>query len=661
MIKQQLLSSAASLVQGASCLCLAVLLFLCAIIYIPGLDGPFLFDDQSNIVQNTLLHVDGSEVDEFRVAAFSSGSGPLSRPVTMLTFALNYAFGDTSSPYVFKLTNLIVHLTIGLFIYLLVRVLLLSPANRARYFTLNEFIALASAAIWLIHPLQVSTVLYPVQRMAQLSTLFVVVGLWVFVRARLKWAERGAELPEICSVSLWLLLVGVLATLSKENGALLGWLILVVEVTLFNGIWKGERKKVLVFSGYSLFFLPFLLLALIFLVNPGLITSGYDTRNFTLAERLLTQSRLLWEYLSWMLVPDIRQMGLHHDYLTISRGLFEPVSTMVSLAGWVVVLTVAVALRQKYPLLLFGLLFFLIAHSMESSFLALEMVYEHRNYLPSIGVAVFVGAIVVELVSRYKSSVILAVAPIIFCGVLLLLHLRVQAWSSELLLTKTAIDNHPESARAHFFYAQALQEEYRRLYRNQSLEDSDGEKIIATSRNHLLLMHEKAPEDIAALVGLILLDARFYSAADTESLWFERIRSVLDRRAFQASDFNAIAALSNCVINSYCSNLDAQKTRDFLADVWARYPQNRSFQTQQYMFFKERPENGAQQRAGDLDLIAEKYAGRATWHFLLQEYCERGEIDKVFKIMSAWLQADQGRRDLPLLKGFLNKGLVNCR
>ncbi len=151
--------------------------------YSTGFGGPFLFDDFVALSANALLQIDGTVFDAWRSASLSSGSGPLRRPIAMFTFALNHVALGGLSPFALKLVNGLIHAAIGALIYLLASALFaqLRPgADR----TQARWLGLLTAAIWLLHPLHVSTVLYAVQRMAQLAALFMVAGLLVFVRYR---------------------------------------------------------------------------------------------------------------------------------------------------------------------------------------------------------------------------------------------------------------------------------------------------------------------------------------------------------------------------------------------------------------------------------------------------------------------------------------------
>src|SRR5690606_37588290 len=139
---------------------------LTAIVYFPGLNGPFLFDDPPNILIPFQAWLDGKT--GWQELVLGNRSGMLGRPISMLTFLAN-ASTTGLSVVPFKATNVAIHILSGVLIYILLERLLACDPNlkvKARA------IALLVTAIWLLHPMQVSTVLYVVQRMAQLSAFF---------------------------------------------------------------------------------------------------------------------------------------------------------------------------------------------------------------------------------------------------------------------------------------------------------------------------------------------------------------------------------------------------------------------------------------------------------------------------------------------------------
>jgi hypothetical protein len=202
-------------------------------VYFPGLSGDYMFDDRANLLQNQQLEFETLDLEALQNAAFSSGSGALRRPVSMASFALNrYFFGI--APFSHKVVNLGIHLLTGAALLLLGRMLLRSyqqyrdPALSEQIVT---WLPIVIAGLWLVHPLNLTTVLYIVQRMTSLAALFTVCGLLLYVmgRRRMLAGKHGLSL-----ILAGLLLCGSLAVFSKENGILLPLYMLVLETTLFR-------------------------------------------------------------------------------------------------------------------------------------------------------------------------------------------------------------------------------------------------------------------------------------------------------------------------------------------------------------------------------------------------------------------------------------------
>ncbi|MEH6580431.1 MAG: hypothetical protein V7754_00750 [Halioglobus sp.] len=625
-----------------------IVLLLTLVPYAFALQAPLFFDDLPNLVNNPVLQIDGRVFDEWRTAAFSSGSGALRRPVSMLSFALNHAFFGEFTPATLKAVNLAIHLTIGLLIYLLAEVLFRAPALRPMDSTRRHWAALAAAAIWLLHPLHVSTVLYSVQRMAQLSALFVVLGLWVFSRYRLRWAHSGATVGEIAAAAIWLLIITVFATLSKENGALLPWLLLVVETALFRGQWWGVRRPSLVKLGWLALLLPILLIGLIFLFRPELFTAGYQLRDFSLVERLMTQCRVLWLYLGWLVIPDISAMGFQHDDIALSRGLLQPYSTVLALAGWVLAVIAAFFLRYRYPMLLFAVLFFLVGHVMESTVLALEMVFEHRNYLPGIGICLLMASLLTsEKLWQLKINPVLPLVGIL-CVFLVLLAIRCMVWSDAFLMARTNVINHPDSPRANYFYAEALQDKHKQGA-EEGLSEGEIKALVVAMRQQFFRVHELAPTDTSALVSLYYTDAQYFPDLGKQLDWFSVLERALRARVLQASDFVSLSVLVDCVGNGGCQALGS-RVESLLDDLIVKYPREERLYLVKYDFlvFSGAP---VQQRIALLEKASVLSPEHASLQYLLVlENGKNDDIAGMYEVARQWLAHDGRRWDLPLIK-----------
>jgi hypothetical protein len=625
------------------------LLVLAFLAYSTGFDGPFLFDDYAALSANPRLKIDGTVFDAWRSAALSSGSGPLRRPIAMFTFALNQVAPGGLSPFALKLVNGLVHTALGVLVYLLASALFvqLRPgADRAQ----ARWLGLLTAAIWLLHPLHVSTVLYAVQRMAQLAALFMVAGLLVFVRYRERWARVGANAAEVAAAGLWLSLLTVCAAYSKENGALLPLLVVVVEVCVFRGVWAGRTVAPLQRAGVTVVVLYFALLLLCVFFPPDFLTERFARREFSLQERVLTQLRLLWHYLSWLAVPNLGAMGFQHDDIAISRGLLQPLSTLLALLGWIAALLAAIILRRRFPLVLFALLFYLVGHSLESGVWPLEMVYEHRNYVPSIGPCMLLAALLAfPLTSRRASAPVGGVLIGAVLAVLLtLLLVRVDTWSDELRLAGINVKNHPTSSRSNYFYANALLTRYRHS-KELGLEQQESRDALIASRYYLQRMYETNPRDVAALVMLHSLDAQFVSNAQDRRDWLGELEALLASRRLQASDMNALSSLIECLTAGGC-DADRDRILRMLANLEARYPTNLNLLGLRYTYLLKTGASATELQAV-LDLALKINPGRHEFLYRqIELHSKSQDVDGMYAATGQWLMYDRRRLRLLGLK-----------
>lgn len=521
-------------------------ILLCAALYSIGLDGPFLFDSKVALHFNPDIQIGGALLEEWRIALLSSQSGPLGRPISMFSFAANYVIAGSFDAFAFKLVNLLLHLGSGLLIWLVLRKLLsISDATNTSSSNVS-LLAGVIASLWLLHPLHVSVVLYTVQRMAQLSMLFNLLGLLMFLNYRSRWLVLKPNSVEIFAAVVNLGMITLLAGLCKENGLLLPWLLVLVEVCFFNFRVAGKKSTSLRLVCLLLFLIPLLIVALTLIVPNNYFDWWYQDKNFSLIERLYTQSRVLWQYVYWILLPDFRTMGLHHDDVVISTGLFTPLTTFWSLLAWVVVTAVAWIYRKAVPILAFSVSWFLVAHSMESSFVPLEMAYEHRNYLPSVGMLLGVAWVSYLVFSKH-----LRIAIVIFTCMAMLysvqLYTRTSYWSDELLMAKSHLQHHPKSPRSVYHYANTL------LREAEASDDGEIKQLyLMASRHAYKHILELDDSRVVALVTLIYLDKRYFSGLELER-WKQQLELAAESKKFTPEDFNSLKLLLSCYVTSICA------------------------------------------------------------------------------------------------------------
>jgi len=438
-----------------------VLGIVLSLVYLPGLAGPFVLDDIPNLVQNLALAPSTLTFETLQQAAGSGISGPLGRPLAMLSFALNAHFAHgMQSALPFKLTNLAIHLLNATLVYELCRLLVsrLSAPSRPG----DNWIAAVIAAAWALHPIQLTSVLYTVQRMTSLSAMFVLIGLIVFTRARIRLSEDPARGILLMAGGLALGLIAGGA--AKENAILIPLYAGVIELTMFDRAALGKRDKNYLAGFYGATLLvPLLVGMAVIVLKPALVTAEYDGRDFTLTQRLLTESRVLWWYLGQLVVPRLGGFGLHHDDIPISTGVVAPWQTLPALTGIVAIAVLSWIGRRRYPALAFAGLWFLAGHAMESSVIGLELAHEHRNYLPSLGVVFGIVAALRGPDGASSWRTWTAVGLVLWTASLgYITWLRAGDWSSDARLIMATARHHPDSARSQAMLGELLVAHYQR-------------------------------------------------------------------------------------------------------------------------------------------------------------------------------------------------------
>jgi protein O-mannosyl-transferase len=511
-------------------------LLLTAWLYWPGLAGPFVLDDFQNIVA---VHLEKPDWNGFVYLLTHNNSGMFGRSVSMLSF-VGSSLMDGMQPWWFKFHNFLLHLVNGLLLQqLAARVLSqLRPDLTGRQVQLMAGMA---ALLWLLHPLQVSTVLYAVQRMTQLATVFTLLSLLFY------WEIRTCHTRPVLRPpwAMWLLFLVslLLALLSKENGALIPVYLLVFEVVVFRGQWKNLLRTQQWFL--LMFMILPLLIGVLYVGTHFEKLTNYASRSFTLQERLLTQLHVLPFYAREILLPRVRDMSLYHDDFPVTHSL--DAGTALCLAAFLVVLSAIWWLRQRQPVLAFGLAWFLGSHLLESTFLPLELVFEHRNYLASFGLLLpLCYALGAALPGRAGIAVIVCVG-LVFA---LETRSRVLEWSSEDTLFRFAVADHPQSSRARTSYANYL-------FIQNRYEEAEVQ---------LLESQRLDPQDVGAVLHLLV--ARCVKGIESPEL-LQQAADSISRYPLTVYAYNSLENLLRLAIQGKCTLVKADSIRQLLDSAFA--------------------------------------------------------------------------------------------
>jgi protein O-mannosyl-transferase len=387
----------------------------------------------------------------------------------------------------------------------------------------------AVSLLWLIHPIQLSSVLYVVQRMTELAGSFTLLALIAYVKGRV-FLRAGQPRLALAAFALAFALFWPLGLYSKEIALLAPVFMLVVDYVVFPREWPWKKWAALSRPVKYGVIACVTVLALVFLAAViAYAQPGYAMRNFTMLERVLTQPRVLFFYLSLILVPRLDAFGLFHDDIPLSTGLFSPWTTLPAAAGIIALVIAAVVARRRYPLLSLGLLWFYAGHLLESTVFSLEMVYEHRNYLPSLGIFFVLLEGFRQLRPLVNRDLARAAVALVFIGFGTITVLRSSQWSSEANMAHYEALHRPQSAASQSRYANLLLTEGRLA-----------ESLVVARRAVDLAPNE--PSHLMGIVAVVVSRGGKMSAADLDT-----IDQLLASRPLSASTLYELSEISNCV------------------------------------------------------------------------------------------------------------------
>ena len=420
-------------------------------VYSNTFDSSWHFDDEYSILKNNALHMTDLNWENVKSTfhASSDGRGHVDRPVACLSFAFNYYLGGTEV-HGYHILNFMIHFLSSIFLFLFIYHTLNLPILKERYGPNSYFIGLLATVLWAINPVQTQAVTYIVQRMASMAGMFYVMTMYFYLKGRTS-APRLLKITHYFSC----IVCAILALGSKENTVTLPMVVLLYDLFLVQGITKKSLKK-------YIFLFPIAVLAgtivAVFLKGPSIfhpenIVSGYYLRGFTLIERLLTEPRVVLLYVSLLLYPMPYRLCFSHD-IPISTGLLDPPTTIIAILIIFTLLCLIILKSKRWPLVCFCILFFLVNHITESTALSLELVFEHRNYIPSMLFFVPIAIMIAKGLNffAYKRSIQLIISIFVVLALVAIGHstfIRNFAWKTEEALWLDAVAKSPNLSRTH--------------------------------------------------------------------------------------------------------------------------------------------------------------------------------------------------------------------
>jgi tetratricopeptide (TPR) repeat protein len=433
---------------------------------------PFLFDDEGSIQLNDAVHGLGN--------FFDGGYNFLpNRVVGYFTFALNYHLGELNVVG-YHIVNILIHISSSLLVYCLVRVTLNTPALKNSFREpQNSTFALIVALLFVSHPIQTQAVTYIVQRVTSLATLFYLTSIICYVRWRFRRDISDSFLKIFSSPWYALsLITAILAMKTKEIAFTLPLIILLYECSFFG--WPGRKLLAQITPLFlTITIIPYTIYAKIspLIQSSGTLFSDVNTPAYNIVkvtrwEYLYTQFSVIFTYLRLLMLP-VKQ-NLDYDY-PISHSLFEArtsLSLLVLLSFFLLALylfvktapitqnhenpSVILQTRSLYRLAAFGIFWFFITLSVESSIIIIQdVIYEHRLYLPSYGFFLTITAFAtVGLIrsEQYFRNIRKAALPLVTVIILILAgatYARNTVWQDWISIWSDTVSKSPDKPRAH--------------------------------------------------------------------------------------------------------------------------------------------------------------------------------------------------------------------
>jgi len=355
---------------------------------------PFQFDDRPNILNNPNVQIKVFTWERLEQLVKNSYKESI-RVFSYFTLALNYYFGEFDV-FGYHIVNLFIHIASGIFLYWFLILTFHLPSLREKYGSISYKVALFTSLIFISHPIQTQSVTYIVQRMASMGGMFYLLSLVLYIKGRC-----STGWPRIFYIG-GMVLSYLLGVFTKENVAILPLFIVLYEFFFFQKLDLSSRGKNVLFV---LIGVLLILGAFGFFIwgerYIRLIKEGYEYRSFTMLERVLTQSRIVLYYLTLLAFPHPSRLNLDYDF-PISQTILDPPTTLISILIIAGLIGYSIWIAKRKPVLSYFILWYFGNLVIESSIFPLEMVYEHRLYLPAVGPFILFSLLIVRGIEKWR-------------------------------------------------------------------------------------------------------------------------------------------------------------------------------------------------------------------------------------------------------------------
>lgn len=502
------------------------------IVYWPAISGPFLFDDHYNLA--SLQNNGGvTTFQNWLDFVFGGGSSFLGRPLALASFTLN-AQTWPANVEPFKITNIVIHCLNGWLVYILLEKIR-HIYNDKKSFKVSQLLSIIGTAIWLFHPIHLTTILQVVQRMTLLSGTFILISLIGYTSFVARHTLR-LDKPFV-KILLFLAIFGILGILSKETAFITPFLIFALNLTIFKSRLNESQQFYRIWQ-CGLLIGPLVIFALGTLYLESQLEALWKIREFNLIERLLTESRILLQYLTHIFVPQTSGAGLFHDDIFISSGLFSPFTTVLSVTGIVGLMLLAIYIRHSLPFASLAIFWFFLGHIFESTIWPLELYFEHRNYIPSL--CIVFALIQGHLFFKNRSNKLFYLgSSVYFLLTLSITTITTPIWGDKILLFTKWAEEKPSSIRAQHNAAHSWLNEY---------------NDPVSARRFLMTAFQNHPKSLGTRMRLIE-NYCYFSQADKDIYKF--VENIEDLKS-DTLYLPALSAIAHLKENNHCKSLPTE-------------------------------------------------------------------------------------------------------
>jgi protein O-mannosyl-transferase len=408
------------------------------IVYSNSFDCTFHLDDRNNIQEKPLIQ----NLSNFTNINFWLHPA---RQIAYLSFAINYHYNKLDV-FGYHLINIIFHIITGIFTFFLIKLMLKKNNSKDEKFNNNKnWIALFSALLFIVHPLQTQAITYIVQRMASMAAMFYIISIYFYAIGRIEHSQKNNTLKALTFYVL-ALISGFMAVMTKENSATFPFAML-----LFEFFFIRDKKNKIYKNYIIISFLTIIGICILYLLlNPTILTSGASEGiNISGIDYLINEFVVIVRYLQLIVLP-VNQSA---DYGNVNYGFpfvksfwrFDIIGCLSLLVGLIVL---AIYLYKKNKILSFSIFWFFLTLSVESSIIPIaDPMFEHRMYLPMLGVGLLLVSSLFLILNKLRPIFVFSFLSVIVITMGITCYSRNEIWKNDLSLWSDVINKTPYNAR----------------------------------------------------------------------------------------------------------------------------------------------------------------------------------------------------------------------